>query len=62
MAKPSPQMRALAGALQDAGGEAPLAKKLGVSVEVLSGWLRGHDAIPADMYLRARSLAAVRRR
>jgi len=55
-------MRALAGALQDCGGEAPLAKKLGVSVEVLSGWLRGHDVLPPNMYLRARDLAAVRRR
>ena len=62
MAKPSPQMRALAGALQDCGGEAPLAKKLGVSVEVLSGWLRGHDVLTPDMYLRARVLAAPRRR
>ena len=62
MAKPSPQMRALAGALQDCGGEAPLAKKLGVSIEVLSGWLRGQDVLPPDMYLRARVLAAPRRR
>ena len=53
---------ALAGALQDCGGEAPLAKKLGVSIEVLSGWLRGHDVLPPDMYLRARVLAAPRRR
>jgi hypothetical protein len=62
MAKPSPQMRALAGALQDCGGEAPLAKKLGVTTEVLSGWLRGHEVLPPDMYLRARVLAAVRKR
>jgi hypothetical protein len=62
MAKPSPQMRALAGALQDCGGEAPLAKKLGVSVEILSSWLHGHETLPADMYLKARELAAVRRR
>jgi len=62
MSKPSPQMHALSRALQDCGGEAPLAKKLGVSIEVLSGWLRGHDVLPADMYLRARELAAVRRR
>ena len=55
-------MRALAGALQDCGGEAPLAKKLGVTVDVLSGWLRGHDVLPADMYLRARELAAARKR
>jgi len=62
MAKPSSQMRALTGAMLDCGGEAPLAKKLGVSIEVLSGWLRGHDVVPADMYLRARELAAVRKR
>ena len=62
MSKPSPQMRALAGALQDCGGEAPLAKKLSVSVEVLSGWLHGREALPADIYLKARQLAAVRRR
>lgn len=55
-------MRALAGALQDCGGEAPLAKKLSVSVEVLSGWLHGREALPADMYIKARQLAAVRRR
>jgi hypothetical protein len=62
IAKPSSQMRALTGALQHCGGEAPLAKKLGVSVEALSGWLRGHDVLPADMYLRARGLAAVPKR
>ena len=62
MTTPSPQMRALAGALQDCGGEAPLARKLGVSVELLSGWLRGHEALPADIYLRARKLCAVPRR
>ena len=62
MAKPSPQMQALSRALQDCGGEAPLAAKLGVSVEVLSGWLRGHEVVPPGMYLRARHLAAVRRR
>jgi hypothetical protein len=55
-------MNTLSRALQDCGGEAPLAKKLGVSVEVLSGWLRGHDVLPPNMYLRARDLAAVRRR
>jgi DNA-binding transcriptional regulator YdaS (Cro superfamily) len=55
-------MHTLSRALADCGGEAPLAKKLGVSVEVLSGWLRGRDVLPADMYLRARGLAAVRKR
>jgi len=62
MTKPSPQMRALAGALRDCGGEAPLAKKLGVSIEVLSSWLRGQAVLPPDMYIRARVLAAVRKR
>ena len=60
--KPSPQMNTLSRALQDCGGETPLAKKLGVPVDVLSGWLRGHEVLPADMYLRARELAAVRKR
>ena len=62
MAKPSPQMNALSRALQDCGGEAPLAKKMGVSVEILSGWLRGQDVLPPSMYLKARELAAVWRR
>lgn len=62
MAKPSLQMQALSRALQDAGGEAPLAKKLGVSIEVLSSWLRGHEVLPPVMYIRARELAAVRKR
>ena len=62
MAKPSPQMNALSRALQDCGGEAPLAKKMGVSVEILSSWLRGHEVLPPIMYLKARELAAVRRR
>ena len=62
MTNPSPQMQALSRALQDCGGEAPLAKKLGVTVEVLSGWLRGHEAVPAEMYLQARHLGAPRRR
>ena len=62
MTNPSPQMQALSRALQDCGGEAPLAKELGVPIEVLSGWLRGHEVVPPDMYLRARHLAAVRRR
>lgn len=62
MAKPSMQMQTLSRALQDSGGEAPLAKKLGVSLEILSSWLRGHEVIPPIMYIRARELAAVRKR
>lgn len=61
MAKPSPQMSALSRALQEFGGEVPLAKKLGVSVEVLSGWLREQDVLPPEMYIRARGLTARRR-
>jgi hypothetical protein len=61
MAKPSPQMQTLARALQGSGGEAPLARKLGVSVETLSAWLRGEEPLPAGMYLRARELGGVRR-
>lgn len=62
MAKPSPQMQTLSRALQDSGGEGPLAKKLGVSVEILSSWLHGHEVLPPIMYIRARELAAVRKR
>jgi len=61
MAKPSPQMNTLSRALHEFGGEAPLAKKLGVSVEALSGWLRGQEVLPAEMYIRARGLTARRR-
>ena len=62
MAKPSLQMQALSRALQDSGGEAPLAKRLGVSVEVLTSWLRGHEVLPPIMYIKARELGAVRKR
>jgi hypothetical protein len=55
-------MQALSRALRGCGGEAPLAAKLRVSVEVLSGWLRGHEVLPPDMYLRALFLAGARRR
>ena len=62
MAKPSMQMQTLSRALQQWGGEAPLAAKLGVSIEVLSGWLRGREVLPPDIYLRTRDLVGVRRR
>lgn len=61
MAKPSPQMQTLSRCLQACGGEAPLAKALGVSGEALSRWLTGHEALPPSVYFRARALATPRR-
>ena len=49
-------MRTLSLALKACGGEVPLAKALGVSGQALAGWLAGHDALPANVYLRARAL------
>ena len=61
MSNPSPQMRTLSAALRTCGGEAPLAKALGVAAEALTGWLTGRDALPASVYLKARALVAPRR-
>ena len=61
MSMATPQMRMLQRALQDCGGEAELAKVLGVSVEVLTCWLRGDEALPATIYLRALDLVATGR-
>ena len=44
--------------LQAYGGEAPLAKALGVSAGALTGWLTGRDVMPAGVYLKARALVA----
>jgi hypothetical protein len=60
MAQPSPQMRTLSLALKALGGEAPLAKALGVSAAALSGWLTGRDTLPATIYIKARALVATR--
>jgi len=49
-------MQTLSRALQALGGEAPLAKKLGVSSLALTRWLSGREAVPASVYLRARAL------
>lgn len=57
MSKPSPQMTTLWNALQRCGGEPALAKALGVTTQILAGWLGGRDPLPAAMYLKARSLA-----
>ena len=57
----SPQMRTLSLALKASGGEAPLAKVLGVTAEALSSWLAGRDTLPASVYIRARKLVATGR-
>jgi hypothetical protein len=46
-------MRTLCRALANCGGEAGLAKALGVSAAVLSGWLAGGGVPPADVYFKA---------
>jgi len=55
------QLRTLQRALQDCGGEAELAKALDVSVEILSCWLGGHEALPATIFLKALDLVATGR-
>ena len=56
---PSPaQMRILARALKDSGGEKALAKALGVAAADLARWLTGHDALPVSVYFRALDLVA----
>jgi len=54
-------MQTLALALRACGGEAPLAKALGVSARAVAEWLAGRGALPAHVYLKARALLAPRR-
>jgi DNA-binding transcriptional regulator YdaS (Cro superfamily) len=54
-------VRTLQRALEDCGGEAELAKVLGVSLEVLSRWLSGLEALPTVFYVRALDLVATGR-
>ena len=61
MSKPSPQMQTLTLALRACGGEAPLAKALGVPAQAVSDWLAGRGPLPADVYLKARALGRARR-
>lgn len=61
MSKTTPQMRTLRLALEDCDGEADLARLLGVTVQVLSGWLSGQDAVPTTIYVRALDLVATGR-
>jgi hypothetical protein len=49
-------MQALSRALQALGGEAPLAKALGVPGLALTGWLAGRETMPASVYLKAIAL------
>jgi hypothetical protein len=60
LSKDTPQIRTLQRALENCGGEAALAKALGASVEALSRWLAGAEALPAKVYLVALDLVARR--
>jgi hypothetical protein len=61
MSKLSPHMHTLSLALRACGGEAPLAKALGVSAQAVTEWLTGRSVLPAHLYLKARTLAGGRR-
>jgi hypothetical protein len=61
MSTATPQMRTLARALKDCGGETALAKALGVATEDLARWLSGQAAPPASVYFRALDLVATGR-
>jgi len=52
------QMRTLRRALQHCGGEAPLAKALGISQDDLYGLLTGGTAVEPQVYLQALRLVA----
>jgi len=54
----TPQTRTLIRALERCGGETALAKVLGVTIEVLSGWLAGDD-VPPKIYLSALDIVAM---
>jgi len=54
----TPQTRTLNRALQRCGGEIALAKALGVTIELLTGWLAGDD-VPLNIYLSALDIVAI---
>jgi len=54
----TPQTRTLNRALERCGGEIALAKALGVTIEVLSGWFTG-DEVPPKVYLSALDIVAI---
>ena len=49
-------------ALSTCGGEAPLAKALGVSLAELSLWLRGREDLPVAVYCKALEMTSGKRR
>jgi len=53
----TPQTRTLYRALERCGDEIALAKALGVTIEVLSGWLAGDD-VPPKIYLSTLDIVA----
>ena len=54
----TPQTRTLNRALERCGGGIALAKALGVTIEVLSGWFTG-DEVPLKIYFSALDLVAI---
>ncbi len=49
-------------ALSTCGGEAPLAKALGVSLAELSLWLRGREELPVSVYWKTLEMTGGKRR
>lgn len=58
MLQSTPQMRTLARALKDYGGEALLAKALGVPAADLARWLGGQEDVPVGVYVKALDLVS----
>ena len=54
----TPQTRTLNRASERCGGEIALAKVLGVTIEVLSGWFTG-DEVPLKIYFSALDIVAI---
>lgn len=54
----TPQMRTLARALKDFGGEVALAKALAVPATDLARWLGGQEGVPVGVYVKALDLVA----
>jgi DNA-binding transcriptional regulator YiaG len=54
----TPQTRTLKRAIERCGSEVALAKALGVTIEVLSGWFTGDD-VPSKIYLSALDIVAI---
>jgi hypothetical protein len=61
MSTSTPQMRTLARAVEDCGGQTELAEVLRVSLEDLTRWLSGEAALPVSLYVRVLDLVAAGR-